>query len=342
MMATRYESILVVDDEEAVRQSLRSVLVRQGYLCGQAADAEQALTELTNYPFELAILDVKMPGKSGLELLPEIRVTHPYTAVIMATAVNDTDIAIECMRQGAIDYMTKPFDLSEVSVGVEHALQRRRLELEIRDHLVELEQKVEAQRKALRQLYRDAIESLVTALEAKDRYTAGHSRRVMETTTHIGRELALSADDLEDIRWGSLLHDVGKIAINPDIQNKAGKLTPDEYRHIMIHAHVGPGIVKPLANNRILDIIAHHHDHYDGSGLVQTVIGENIPLGARIVAVADAFDAMTSDRPYRPAMSRPQALAEIKRCTGTQFDPVVVSAFLTMAQAVKYDGISVP
>ena len=149
----------------------------------------------------------------------------------------------------------------------------------------------------------------------------------------IGRELDLSSDEMENLRWGSLLHDVGKIAVSQLIQNKSGKLTPEEYEHIMIHAHVGAGIVKPVVNEKVVEMIEHHHDRYDGSGLNQIIVGEDIPLAARILAVADAFDAMISDRPYRSAMSTEEALGEIRRCAGIQFDPVVVTAFLTIPVA---------
>jgi putative nucleotidyltransferase with HDIG domain len=176
--------------------------------------------------------------------------------------------------------------------------------------------------------YRPYIEALVSALEAKEKYTAGHSRRVTEIALAIGRELNLSEEDQDNLRWGSLLHDVGKIAVDHFVQNKPGKLTPAEYEHIMIHAHVGAGIVKPVVNEKVVAIVEHHHDHYDGTGLHQIVAREDIPLGARILAVADAYDAMTSDRPYRLGMPTEEARKEIKRCIGTQFDPVVANAFL--------------
>jgi putative nucleotidyltransferase with HDIG domain len=156
---------------------------------------------------------------------------------------------------------------------------------------------------------------------------------VTEIAVATGRELGLSPDDIEDLRWGGLLHDVGKIAVDQLIQNKPGRLTPEEYEHIMIHAHVGAGIVKPVVNEKVVEMIEHHHDHYDGSGLHQVAAGEDIPLGARILAVADAFDAMTSDRPYRCAMSVDEALKEVRRCIGTQFDPVVAAAFLKIPAA---------
>jgi len=327
-MPDQQETLLVVDDEAAIRRVLCQKLSREGYQCEEADSAEQALNMLETSPIALVILDIKMPGKSGIELLPEIKSGYPYTAVIMATAVTDINVAIQCLKQGADDYLCKPFNLEEVSLDVQRALERRRLKLEIREYQQFLEEKIEEQTGEVRKIFLGAIEALVSALEAKDRYTGGHSRRVTEIALALGNELGLSAQDMEDLRWGSLLHDVGKIAVDQLIQNKPDRLTPEEYEHIMIHAHVGADIVRPLVNGKIAEMIEHHHDHYNGSGLHQVIAGDDIPLGARILAVADAFDAMTSDRPYRSAMSREKALDEIKRCMRTQFDPVVANAFL--------------
>lgn len=327
-MVTGQGRILIVDDEELVRRSLRKKLSRGGYYCEEAGSGDEALERLRSAPAELVILDIRMPGKSGRELLPQIRASYPDTAVIMATAVTETGVVIDCMKEGAQDYIPKPFDLGEVMSSVERVLDKRKLELEIKKHQQSLEQKVEEQTGEIRSLFLGAIEALVFALEANDNYTAGHSRRVTEIAVTVGEELGLPSDELGDLRWGALLHDIGKIAIDPQIQNKPGKLTPEEYRHIMVHAQVGPAIVKPVVNERIIAMIRHHHDRFDGNGLDQTVRGEDIPLGARILAVADTFDAMTSDRPYRAAMSTEEALAEIKRCSGTQFDPAVVDGLL--------------
>ena len=198
--------------------------------------------------------------------------------------------------------------------------QTRQLKLEVSERL-----KAE---KELRTLSLGAIESLVFALEAKDKYSAGHSRRVTGIAAAIGKKMNLSAADMEDLRYGSLLHDVGKIAVDQLVQNKPATLTPNEYTHIMIHVKAGSDIVKPIVNSKVVALIEHHHDRYQNGSEYKLIKGEDIPLGARIIAIADAFDEMTSNRPYRAAMSTAQAIKEIQDYSGTQFDPVVVSAFL--------------
>jgi len=282
----------------------------------------------------VVILDIKMPDKSGIELLPEIKSGYPDTAVIMATAVTEINVAIQCLKLGAEDYICKPFNMDEVAMAIQKALEKRRLKLEIRGYQQFLEDKVEEQTGEIRKIFLGSIEALVSALETKDKYTGGHSRRVTEIALALGKELGLSAQDMEDLRWGSLLHDVGKIAVNQVIQNKPDKLTLEEYEHIMTHSHIGADIVRPIVNGKIVEMIEHHHDHYNGEGLHQVIAGDDIPLGARIIAVADAFDAMISDRPYRSALPIKEAIDEVKRCAGTQFDPVVANAFLKIAYEV--------
>jgi putative two-component system response regulator len=327
------ETLVIVDDEEVVRRVLYLKLSRAGYRCEEASDSGQTLHVLETTPVALVLLDIKMPGKSGIELLPEIKAGFPDVAIIMATAVNDINVAVECLKLGADDYICKPFNLDEVSLAIERALEKRRLQLELRGYQQFLEEKVEEQKIEMRRLFLGAIEALVSALEAKDEYTAGHSRRVTEMALAAGKELGLSTQDMEDLRWGSLLHDVGKIAIREDIQNKLDPLTSEEYEHIMTHPQTGARIVQPVVNGTISQMIEHHHDRYDATTLHHVAGGNATPLGARIIAVADAFDAMISDRPYRAAMSIAEAVEEIKRCAGTQFDPVVVGAFLRMVQA---------
>ena len=331
-MPSQRETLLIVDDETAIRKLLRRKLSGEVYRCEEADTAVQALNMLASSPIALVILDIKMPGRSGIELIPEIKSGYPDTAIIMATAINDINVAVECLKQGADDYICKPFNLDEVSRSIQRALEKRRLQLEVRDYQKFLEERVEEQTGEIKKLFLGAIEALVAALEAKDKYTGGHSRRVTEIALAIGKELGLCVHEMEDLRWASLLHDVGKIAVDQVIQNKPGKLTCEEYEHIMIHSEIGAHIVQPVVNGKISEIIEHHHDHYDGSGLHQVVAGRDIPLGARVIAVADAFDAMISDRPYRAAMSIANAVEEIKRCADTQFDPVIMTAFLKTVQ----------
>ncbi|MGD1117949.1 MAG: HD domain-containing phosphohydrolase [Dehalococcoidales bacterium] len=325
------ENILIVDDEKTVRRSLNKCLTMNGFSCEEASNAEEAMATLGKKPADLVILDITMPGVSGSDLLPRIKKSYPDTAVVMATAVVEPDIIINCMKNGAHDYITKPFDITQLVNNIQTVLDKRNLELHLKEKSQVLEGKVQTQAKELQKLFIDAVESLVVALEAKDQYTAGHSRRVTKIALDIAYAMKMAGEDLENLRWAALLHDIGKIGIDPSIQNKPGSLTPSEYHYILTHCSIGSGIVQPLVNASIVEAIKHHHDSYDGTGLNQTVTGEQIPLASRILAVADSFDAMTSDRPYRTAMSAAKAIAEVQRCSGTQFDPVVVKAFLMTA-----------
>jgi putative two-component system response regulator len=322
------EKILIVDDEKTVRRSLNKCLSLYGFECEEAANAKEAWERLQQQPADLVILDIMMPGVSGSQLLPDLKNAFPDTAVVMATAVVEPETIVNCMKNGAQDYITKPFDVSQIVSNISTVLEKRKLEQNLKEKRQLLEGKVKEQARELQRLFIDAVESLVCALEAKDKYTAGHSRRVTKIAVDTGQVLGLKGEELENLRWAALLHDIGKIGIDSSVQNKPGTLTPSEYDYILTHCSIGPGIVEPLVNDMIVAAIRHHHDCFDGTGINQQISGEDIPLGARILAVADAFDAMTSDRPYRTSMDAAKAISEIKRCAGTQFDPVVVKAFL--------------
>jgi len=333
-MAKKKGTILIVDDEKDIRSLLCQKLKTEGYRCEEAESADDALHKMKTKSADLVLLDIRMHGKSGVELLPEIKNSYPDTAVIMATVVTDINTAIQCMKQGAYDYLSKPFNLDEVVFSVKRGLEKRRLELENRDYQQRLEQQLRQQAKENRQLFLGAMQSLVFTVEARDSYTAGHSRRVTEIAVAIGKKLGLSDEEQENLYWGSLLHDIGKIAVNPVIVNKPGKLTAAEYEHIMTHPMISASIMQPVVRSEeMTQIIEHHHDHYDGGGLNQKVKGNDIPLLARIVSLADAYDAMTSSRPYRAALPREQVLAEIIRETGKQFDPLVANVFVEMPES---------
>jgi putative two-component system response regulator len=321
------EKILLVDDEADLRGILNKGLAMHGYVCDEAGDGEQAMNKLKERPSDLVILDINMPGRPGNEILPDITASFPETSVIMASGVNDARVIARCIKDGAQDYINKPFSFEQILQSINGTLDKHRVALEIQRYL-QAAGKKNPQQGESRKFFLGTVESLVSALEALDMYIKGHSQQVAALSIIIGKQLNLSSDEMEDLRWAALLHDVGKIAVDPDILNKPGELTSSEYRHIMIHAIVGPNLVRPFVNNRVVEIISHHHDHFDGSGLDQRIRGKDIPLGARIVAVADAYQAMISDRPYRRAMSIPDAIEELVWNSGTQFDPVIANIMI--------------
>lgn len=332
-LATRSGAILIVEDDEPARGTIYARLVGSGYSCFEAETASRAMQRLSTHPIDVTILDLMMQGGSGYALLPMIIHDYPHTSVIVASESAEPAVVVRCMKGGAQDYLTKPFDLEAVSGSIEEVLRKRQIESMLKAYQAGLEGKVAEQAKQIRKLFLNSMDALVTALEAKDAYTAGHSRRVNHLAYAISRVMGLTAEEADDLRWGALLHDVGKIAIDPAIQNKPGKLTAQEYQQIMTHTQAGPRIVKAIANENILNIIRYHHARYDGGDQTQVLAGNNIPIGARIVTLADAFDAMTSDRPYRKSLSFEDALYEVRRCAGTQFDPSVVDALLKIPLA---------
>jgi putative nucleotidyltransferase with HDIG domain len=327
-MTEQQEKILIVDDENSIRKLLSRKLTQSGYICEEAGCVNEAMEAIKNNDVKLVILDIKLPDIAGTDILQIIQSKYPNISVIMTSSITNINTAIECMKNGADDYVFKPFNLNEVAMCVSRTLEKRNLQLQIEDYHNNMEEKISQQSKEIRTVFLEAIKSLVFALEDKDEYTTGHSMRVAEISVAIGKDLGLSPEEIEDLRWASLLHDVGKIAVDQIIQNKPEKLTIEEYEHIMVHASIGANIIRPVVNENIIKIIEHHHDHYDGSGWHQTISGEKIPLGARILAISDAFVAMISSRPYRSAKSINEAVAEIKRCSGSQFDAEITRVFL--------------
>jgi HD-GYP domain-containing protein (c-di-GMP phosphodiesterase class II) len=246
----------------------------------------------------------------------------------MSTAGADGEGAVSCLAMGAMDYLTKPFHLEEVRARVAQALEKRRLVLENRGYQESLQEKVAVQARRLEELFLASVQSLAEALEVKDPYTRGHSIRVSHYSVVIAQELGLGGELLRRIELGGHVHDIGKIGVREDVLNKPGKLTDAEYKHIMTHPMVGWRILAPLLGDtpEALNIVRSHHERFDGRGIPDGLSGTDIPLEARIAAAADSFDAMASDRPYRPGLTMDEAITEIVRCRGTQFDPDIVDA----------------
>ena len=473
------QRILIVDDEQVVREVLSDFLTSENFVVNAVASGEEALSELAKSHYDLVLTDMKMPGISGIDLLREIQKRKLDTVVIIMTGYGTVDTAVEAIKLGAFDYIMKPFKVDELLQVIRRALQHQQLErenirlkevmnlyelseavnqsldlenvlrvvadtaikelgadivsilleqpeefetkiteqyifpesasaeadgfgsidqeklnkkfksqpyiiltsaqlkryfkqlpkkkglssflavpLRIKDQIVGVvsvysyrqnyrfsegqakllviladraAQAIENARlyQNLRRTFRETIEGLVSALEAKDKYTSGHSRRVTEYALLIARALKLSPEEQEKIEWAGLLHDIGKIGIRLEALNKPGKITKQEHEMFKDHTTMGKQILEQIHFLRdIVPLVYHHHEWYDGSGYPTGIKAEQIPLGARILAIADAYDAMTSDRPYRKALSQEEAIRELRRCAGTQFDPHLVEIFI--------------
>jgi len=321
--------ILVVDDEEPIRKIFDANLSVEGYRVLTASDGVAALCLMKEHNPDLIILDIMMPGKSGLELLPEVKAIYPDTAVVMASCVSEVTTAVNCLNKGAYDYIVKPFNVPDVLLAVKRALERRRLWLKGEASQQALQQEVERQSKKIYESFLGAMVALGYALEAKDVYTSGHSRKVSALSKALATELGISQDNIERIRLAGLLHDIGKIGIRESVLNKPGRLTDEEYNQIKPHPQIGVRILAPIVEDTsILDIVRHHHERYDGKGYPDSLRCNEIPIGASILAVADTYDALTSSRPYREAMCSEKACKEIARCSGSQFVPEVSEVFL--------------
>jgi response regulator RpfG family c-di-GMP phosphodiesterase len=333
--------VLVVDDESYIRDVITRRLSGEGYTCEAAADAEAALALLSRDGYDCVVTDINMPGLTGIELLRRIRLADQDVAVIMITGAPDLDGALEAMRLGAYDHQAKPLNLAHLALTVDRAVEKKRLILENRDYQRNLESMVLERTKQLHQanedlkrLFMGTIKALAQALEAKDEYTQGHSARVAEESVKIARYLSLSEIEVQDIWLSGYLHDIGKIGIKESVLNKPGKLDPYEWECIQMHPVTAEKILAPIDELAgVIKIVRHHHERFDGSGYPDGIKGSQIPLGARILSVADSYDALTSKRSYREALSHRDALAVLEQASGTQFDPVIVRAYLSCASA---------
>ena len=323
---------LVVDDEPRLRQILVRVMRADGFIVDEASNGFEALTRMETHPSTLILTDIEMPKMDGFSLLRELRSRWPDAAVIMISGNGDVQTAVSCLSVGALDYLTKPFHLEEVRARITSVLERRRLVLENREYQTRLEQKVQAQARRIEQQFLGGVQALAEALEAKDPYTHGHSVRVSQYATAIARQLCAAPNVIRAVTLGGRLHDIGKIGVREEILTKPARLTAEEYAHVMTHPIVGWRILSAMVVDQpeLLNIVRHHHERMDGAGLPDGLMGLDIPLEARIVAVADSFDAMTSGRRYRDDGGKmlPEALKELRRCAGTQFDTDCVDAFL--------------
>jgi putative two-component system response regulator len=333
--------ILIVDDEESIRVPLAKYLTARGYDVRTAASGTEAVTLLESGDYEVVLCDIRMPGMTGLEVVPVALGNDPDLAILMLTAVNDAPTATDALSQGAMDYLMKPIELPHLERAVRRALHRRTLMIERRgaEHRVREEVKIrtaelhqrtvelEQERETLRTLTVKVAETLINAMEAKDVYLRGHSQRVAELAAAMAEELGCDSDTVEHIRLAGRLHDVGKIGIREEVLNKAGALTPEEFAHIREHVQIGVDILAPLEHlGEVVAFVHDHHERWDGTGYPRARAREDISLGGRIISTADAYDALTSRRAYREAMSQEETLILLSAQVERHLDPRVFDA----------------
>lgn len=321
---------LVVDDEPVVRRAVRRMLEAQGFTCLEAGSGREALGVLAGTgELPLIVSDLRMPELDGMGFLAEVRRLFPDTAVLMLSGVAETSVAVECLHLGAADFLTKPVAVAEMHARVTRALEKRALVMQNRHYQATLERRVQEQAERIRELFLEGVQMLARALEAKDPCLRGHSIRVSRYAVATARRLGLGEAAVEQIRIGGELHDIGKIGTREAVLQKPGALTEEERHQISAHPVLGERMLAPLARESpgVLRVVRSHHERVDGAGFPDGLQGAAIPLEARIVAVADAFDAMTSERPYRGPRAPAAALRELREVSGTQLDAEAVDAF---------------
>lgn len=336
----RTTRVLLVDDEESIRLSLGTFLSRTGYEVETAASASEALEKLDRGRYSLMLSDVRMPGMTGIELVPRALASSPDLAIVMLTAVNDAPTATEALSRGAMGYLTKPVELPFLQESILKALHRREMLLQQReiDHVIREEvtlrtAELEREKAALRDLTIQVAESLVIAMEARSPYMHGRSIRIGEMAAAIADEMELDVDTVESVRLAARLMDVGKIGIPEEILNKPGSLTPDEYAHVKKHVEMGLNILAPMKHlGTVLDYVQDHHEHFDGTGYPRQISDSEISIGGRILAAADAYDALVTGRSYREPLLPNTTLDYLSERIGKQIDPQV---FIALSSVVR-------
>jgi putative two-component system response regulator len=324
--------ILVAAAEAEVRETLASLLEAEGNICETATSVEDVLSELAARPFDLVFADIRTPGKPIAELLQQAGEFHPDAVVVIVTPADSIDAATAHVQAGAYDYVTLPLHAAHVRLCAGRALEKKRLEAQNREFQTYLARMVEERASATQRLLYGITQVLIRLMELRVPLDVGHAVNVAEIARRIARNLKMTADGVHKVYLAALLHDVGMIPVRDFLLNKHGRLTAEEYRQIQEHTSVAEAVLKPVIDDdEVLRHIRHHHERWDGTGYPDGLRGNIIPLGARIIAVAEAFDSMIRSRPYRKALSRELAVGELQRNADAQFDRKVVGAFLEFA-----------
>jgi putative nucleotidyltransferase with HDIG domain len=332
--------VLAVDDDSAASKLLALLLAPPAFHCARANSGEEALIALEQGRFDAVISDLRMPGINGTQLLSRVRLLYPHVAFLVTTGVDDVDVGVEAMRCGADDYLVKPLREDVVLASLTRALHKRQLEREVESYRLHLEEMVDERTRQLRaallqleQSYESTLQVLGAAIDLRDHETAGHSQRVCHYAIEIARAARCSEKQLQTLAKGAYLHDIGKLGVPDGILRKPGSLDAEEWKVMQQHVQIGYELVKGIPFLADAAQVVHaHHERFDGNGYPRGLRGEEIPLIARVFALADTLDAITSDRPYRRAASFAWGRETIRECSGSQFDPRVVEAFLGLPE----------
>ncbi len=324
-------AILIVDDEEAIRNALKRFLIGHGYEVITAGTGEEAIEAVRRHKLACILLDVRLPDSNGVDLVPQLLELESNAAILMLTAVNDAASATLCMQRGATDYLTKPVDLPDLARAIERALRRRDTAMEsakinhwLKEEVAVRTAELRMERATLERISVATLETLVNALEAKDPYLRGHSARVADLSAMIASEMGMPDGQVEAIRTGGRLHDIGKIGIREEILNKQGPLTDEEFEHVKRHPITGSEILAPLEHlGGIIGYVRSHHERWDGKGYPDGLAGESIPMGARIIGAVEIYDALTTSRPYQEKMTPELAVERLRDLISTVVDPTV-------------------
>ncbi len=321
--------ILIIDDEQRILDTFSFMLSDLGFNVETASNADDALSLIRQKSFHIVFIDQFLGTTTGLDLLARMSQIDPSLYFVIITANCSTDLAVESLKKGASDFIVKPFFTSDLIKSIEYVKKKIAIDMQKKEMLFTLEQKLAEKEYELKRINLSVLSSLAHAMEKKDTGTYGHSMRVSRYSLLIAAALDIGIDERDDLRAASLLHDIGKIGISDFILGKKGPLDESETHAVRSHPQNGVEILRPLKQfESILPAILHHHENFDGSGYPQGLSGEGIPLHARIIAVADTYDAILSDRPYRAASDHDKAVGELIQNCGRQFDKKIVDAFM--------------
>jgi len=328
--------ILIIEDEINIRVTLKEYFEEEGYECLTASNSEEALKILEQKKITVVICDLKKPGMNGLDLIKLYKKQNPesFTQFIMITGFNDINSMRLSFKEGIIDYLYKPVTLEEVKSAVEKGLEKYMLKFTLQQTRNEDKQKLVDAQNLIKKKHPDMIQLMLKMIEARDKFTEQHCERVCEIANILAKKMSLSTEQVGKIKLAALLHDVGKIFVPDAVLLKPGKLSGGEYEQVKQHSRKGYEIVKDYVNKDIAEIILHHHEQFTGRGYPMGLVGSGIPLGSRIIAIADQYDALRNKRPYRNALSKNEAI-QIMNKDAQKFDPEILNLFLSLVDIIE-------